>query len=313
MLPCRAAILLDFENIYFTFRRGVSGNFDVLGGITSLLRNLRERSETELNCKPLVRRAYADFDRIDDDAERALFLNGFEPVFALGTSLSAEHKNAADMKLCVDAITILYTREDISTFIIAAGDRDYIPVINHLIQAGKSVIVVSFKAALSGDLRQIVGHESIWEADELLPESAKEAMDEIRRLQLLDQKSEHIRRQQEERSRAEMASTAVRAEPIQYEEPTFEAVEEIDIDRAHDALEVIIAEYSHHAEIWLRPVLYRLEREFPFLANFEVKDIIQELVNCGAIAIVQREGDGKTYSIIKLNYNHPDVRELIPG
>ena len=75
-----------------------------------------------------------------------LYLLGVEAHNVLGT----EHKNAADMRLCIDAMEILYTRQNIQSFILVAGDRDYIPVIQHLKKNGRTVRVAGFAAASPG-------------------------------------------------------------------------------------------------------------------------------------------------------------------
>ena len=90
--------------------------------------------------------AYADFDRIEETAQSDLYLVGCETHNVLGT----DHKNAADMKLCIDALEILYTRKEIGTFVVVGGDRDYIPLIRHLKKHGRLVRVVGFRKSTSG-------------------------------------------------------------------------------------------------------------------------------------------------------------------
>jgi len=51
-----------------------------------------------------------------------------------------KHKNASDMRLTVEALSIGYTHPDISHFAIVAADRDYAPLIAKLKELGKHVI-----------------------------------------------------------------------------------------------------------------------------------------------------------------------------
>lgn len=304
-----AAIFLDFENIYYSLKLALPEGHDVLGGITALLRGLRKEVSDKLQARPIILRAYADFERLNEDVQRALFLTGFDPQYVLG----ADHKNAADMRLCIDAIVTLYARPDISLFVVAAGDRDYIPMLNHLIERGKDVYVVSFTESLSGDLRTIVGQESILDASKLLSEPTLEAMAEFRRQRELDAKAEKLREQQDAQYKRELRTIPVPAEPPRQEENlAFEETQTIEDPHTVDALAVLVREYGHYSEVFLRPFLYRLEREFQWKADWEIKDMIQELENVGAIRVVKKHNDERTYSVLIINYDHPQVRAAQP-
>jgi uncharacterized LabA/DUF88 family protein len=135
-----AAILIDFENIYYYLRQNLSERQEVSDVVAGLVQRLRRLLIDRYNEEAISLDAYADFERIDENAQGSLYLIGVETHNVLGT----DHKNAADMKLCIDALTILYTRQEIASFVVVAGDRDYIPVIQHLRKHGKTVRQATF-------------------------------------------------------------------------------------------------------------------------------------------------------------------------
>ncbi|MCB2408907.1 NYN domain-containing protein [Hymenobacter lucidus] len=140
-------ILVDYENFYYYFKNNYPSLPDPQECVLEAIRGLREYLRKELKIEPIILNAYADFERIGPAAQLGdLYLLGANTRNVLGT----QHKNAADMQLCIDALEVLYTRSDIQTFVFMAGDRDYIPVIQHLRRQARRVVVVGFRDSTSG-------------------------------------------------------------------------------------------------------------------------------------------------------------------
>src|SRR5450432_2120098 len=160
-----AALLVDFENLYYFIKKspGYKGH-DTMEVIVRLIQKLRDYLDSEFTEATISLDAYADFEQIEENAQGDLYLLGFDTHNVLGT----EHKNAADMKLCIDAMEILYTRPEISTFVLIAGDRDYIPVIQHLKRKAKVVRVVGFQGSVSGDLLTTLGQRYFIDGQQFL-------------------------------------------------------------------------------------------------------------------------------------------------
>lgn len=153
---CFSAIFVDYENVYYHLRNRYADIPELSDFVVELLMNLQKHLEEKFGLRSIIAKAYADYERIKATPQGSLYLMGVETVYVLGT----EHKNAADMKLCIDAMEVLYTRSEIETFVVFAGDRDYIPLIQHLKQQAKSVIAVGFEGSFSGDLMQNVGRRN---------------------------------------------------------------------------------------------------------------------------------------------------------
>ena len=96
------------------------------------------------------------------------------------------------MQLCIDALEVLYTRPAIGTFVLVGGDRDYIPVIQHLRRQARQVKVVGFRESVSGDLLQMLGQEHFIDARDLLPAERLQALEDHRAARLA--RGEEIRR-----------------------------------------------------------------------------------------------------------------------
>jgi hypothetical protein len=58
-------------------------------------------------------------------------------------------KNSADIRLCVDAIDLCYSKEHIDTFVVVSGDSDFSPLVSKLKENGKRVIGLGMKESSS--------------------------------------------------------------------------------------------------------------------------------------------------------------------
>jgi len=58
-------------------------------------------------------------------------------------------KNSADIRLCVDALDLCYSKEHIDTFVIVSGDSDFSPLVSKLKENGKRVIGLGMKESSS--------------------------------------------------------------------------------------------------------------------------------------------------------------------
>ena len=170
-----AAIFIDYENVYYHMRSAYADIPELNDFVIDLLMSLQKRLEETFLVRSIISKAYADFERLRSTPQGSLYLMGVETHNVLGT----EHKNAADMKLCIDAMEVLYTRPEIQTFVIFAGDRDYIPLIQHLKKQAKTVISVGFEGSFSGDLLLNVGRQNFIDAEGLFRKERLEKLEEM--------------------------------------------------------------------------------------------------------------------------------------
>jgi uncharacterized protein (TIGR00288 family) len=134
----RIALFLDYENLAIGAR-------EHLGGMTFDLRPvsdaLAERGRV------VVRRAYADWSHFDED--RRMLTRSHVELIEIPQRMGASRKNAADIKMTVDALELAFEREYISTFVLGTGDSDFTPLVHKLRELNKRVIGVGVEKSTS--------------------------------------------------------------------------------------------------------------------------------------------------------------------
>ena len=134
----RIALFLDYENLAISAR-------DHLGGMTFDLRPvadaLAERGRV------VVRRAYADWSYFDED--RRMLTRSHVELIDIPQKMGASRKNAADIKMVVDALEVAFERSYISTFVLCTGDSDFTPLVHKLRELNKRVIGVGVEKSTS--------------------------------------------------------------------------------------------------------------------------------------------------------------------
>ena len=88
----------------------------------------------------VVRRAYADWSYFDED--RRMLTRSHVELIEMPQRMGASRKNAADIKMAVDAMELAFERDYISTFVICTGDSDFTPLVHKLRELNKRVIGV---------------------------------------------------------------------------------------------------------------------------------------------------------------------------
>ncbi len=169
-----AVLLVDLEN--FVLSRFDHFNDENIRSedrpsFTEDLKNL-VRYATRMAGLPLaVRRAYADFESLRVDAQD-LMRQGVEPVQVFRLSGKSANKNAADMKLAMDAVSLLDSGGNFEHFVLVSGDADFIPVILELKRRGHTVSVIAVTGATNELIQQFVDNFELFE-DLVSAEGAK--------------------------------------------------------------------------------------------------------------------------------------------
>ncbi len=113
------AVLIDGENISHRHYPTIQSHLQKLTGT--------------IDC-----RVYGDWSRSQLHGwKNVVTEEGFTPVHQFNT-----RKNTTDFELVMDAIRLLYTRRDISTFCIVSSDSDFSSLCRRLKQEGEQVIVM---------------------------------------------------------------------------------------------------------------------------------------------------------------------------
>ncbi|MFJ6200089.1 NYN domain-containing protein [Micromonospora sp. NPDC092111] len=134
----RIALFLDYENLALGARDHHGGRaFD----FRPIADALAERGRV------VVRRAYADWSYFDED--RRMLTRSHVELIEIPQRMGASRKNAADIKMAVDAVELAFERGYISTFVICTGDSDFTPLVHKLRELNKRVIGVGVEKSTS--------------------------------------------------------------------------------------------------------------------------------------------------------------------
>src|ERR1700752_3743466 len=153
------AVFIDFENLALGFQ-GRRERFD----IHRVLERLVEKG------KVVAKKAYADWSRFGNYTESlhdaAIELIEIPRRIKTG-------KNSADIRLCVDAMDLAYSKEHIDTFVVVSGDSDFSPLVSKLKELGKHVIGLGMQESTSDLLRdncdEFIYYEDLGQAPALTP------------------------------------------------------------------------------------------------------------------------------------------------
>jgi uncharacterized protein (TIGR00288 family) len=132
----RIALFVDFENLAI----GARDRFQAID-MGVVMDALSERGRV------IVRRAYADWNLFSEHREN-LLAQRIEMI-EVPQRTGMVRKNAADIKLAVDAVELSWQRDFITVFVIASGDSDFTPLVLKLRELNKRVIGVGVEGSTS--------------------------------------------------------------------------------------------------------------------------------------------------------------------
>ncbi len=134
----RIALFLDYENLAIGARDHLKGySFD----FKPIADALAERGRV------VVRRAYADWSSWGED--RRMLTRSHVELIEIPQRMGASRKNAADIKMSVDALELAFERDYVTTFVLCTGDSDFTPLVHKLRELNKRVIGVGIRGSTS--------------------------------------------------------------------------------------------------------------------------------------------------------------------
>lgn len=123
----RIALFVDYENLAIGARdRGLTLDMKVV------MDALAERGRV------VIRRAYADWNMFSE--YRQNLVGQRIEMIEIPQRTGMVRKNAADIKLAVDALELCFERDFITTFVIGSGDSDFTPLVLKLRELNRRVV-----------------------------------------------------------------------------------------------------------------------------------------------------------------------------
>jgi len=155
-VPSSSILLVDLENFYLA-REQNSGVYAANEFSTDLEALSKFVVEVSGDRRVTVRRAYANYNTARQSSEfgrwdfflqkapKALMERGIEPVQVFRFP-GGGNKNAADMRMAMDASVLVAENPRIEQCILVTGDADFIPLILDLKRRGIEVVVIGVRA-----------------------------------------------------------------------------------------------------------------------------------------------------------------------
>ena len=140
MEDARIGLFIDYENLAIGARDDLGMQFD----FKPIADALAERGRV------VVRRAYADWSSFSTD--RQMLADNQVELIEIPQRRGRVRKNAADIKMAVDAVELAFERDYVTAFVICTGDSDFTPLVQKLRELDKRVIGVGLKASTSAML-----------------------------------------------------------------------------------------------------------------------------------------------------------------
>ncbi len=136
----RIGLFVDYENLAIGARDDLGIQFD----FKPIADALAERGRV------VVRRAYADWSSFE--ADRRMLADNQVELIEIPQRRGRVRKNAADIKMAVDAVELAFERDYVTAFVICTGDSDFTPLVQKLRELNKRVIGVGLQASTSAML-----------------------------------------------------------------------------------------------------------------------------------------------------------------
>ena len=150
----QVAVFVDFENLVLGAVKELpdQANPAPYEALTRLCRGYGNAS---------VRRAYADWaNTLFGSHQDDLAMNGVDLIQVARVGI--QNKNAADIRMAVDAMETLIVHPEISVFVLVSGDGDYSPLVQRLREFGKWVVGVGTEANASRKLVSVCSEYKYW-------------------------------------------------------------------------------------------------------------------------------------------------------
>jgi NYN domain/OST-HTH/LOTUS domain len=271
------SVFVDFENVLLSLVNQHGLNpvdaqnrvLNILGKVDHLL--------NERKIRVVLRRAFADWGQYPT-ALGELYRMGYR-IENVGATI---RKNSADIELSLAVQEAMMKGQNLSSLVIVAGDRDYIPIAMRALENAKNLLFVSFEDSLSGELKALVGPEGYLYVDpvsgELKPPIA---------------------------TKAAKGTAPAKVKPL----PGGLTADE------GTALKAAIQAYDEYKPLYgdvrLSGFLVdALAKTLPALSHLERKQVFSSLVKKGIILTSQKQNEpfGDVFAVFSVAEDHPAVK-----
>lgn len=278
-----AAAFIDFENFYYSLTNLYEMTHKDAGEVVvSIIVSQLERLRSEKG-EFIIRQAFADWSSFPDPKKELQRIG-----IRVNDVLSTEYKNSADMELSLSVLETVITREEISTIVIFAGDRDYMPIALRARERGKNLYFVGFEKSLSGDIKSLVGELNY---SYVVPQ-------EILQSRKLNGLKDDV-----DVKEPLLTIEGLTADEVRAAEAAVKAYDQYEVQFGCVKLSVFLAEGLNNA--------------LPYLEHFQRKQVFSSLVEKGIVATQQRIpeytdafGNAFPFTVFGINEENETVKSI---
>lgn len=275
--PERAAMFVDFENLYSVLTSQSSKNSKTSEYATEILTEVRRYLEEGDDTPTIYGRAYGPFDVLLDTEDAGvpttLHRFGINPTYVP----AAMQGNTAEIQLTIEVTQFLAERTDVETVVLVTGDRPYLPLVRTIREQGRRPLVAAVNPPQTG---RYVESDLYLDARNLLSENSRK--------DLLANAPENGRNYDE-------------SEPS-----SARRYESLSNSVAQRAIEITEEYFGQYEEVYLTPLLRKLSEVLG--PDQDPKALVSELEAAGAVRLEKRSGYPYDYTVLIVHDDHPDVQ-----
>lgn len=274
-------MFVDYENLFDYISRNFNSRISPKHVINSLLDSSLNYVKQNLQLNLASPVAYADFAMMGPgatDVQQSLYLIGMEPRFAT-TSLQS---NASEIQICVDVLETLHNQSEFQFIILVTGDRLYVPLLQYCQQRNVHSLVITFQPPGSAIAEPY--SELFLDANSILNQTICDPLNA--------EDSEDVQ--------SPVGSTNLSIPP--------KTITDLTDPTALIALEIIDHFFGQYEEIYLTPLLRKLSETLG--GDDDPKSLVGILEEAGTVWLEKRKGYPYNYTVLLVNYNHPQVIDL---
>jgi len=281
----QAAMFVDYDNLYTILQSQSDRDRSTHEYAEEIFEEVRRYLEEGDDTPTIFGRAYGAFETLPDSENAqgptALHRQGIEPVHVP----EAMQDNASEVRLTIELTDFLARRSDIQTVVIVTGNRPYLPLVRWIREQGCRPLVAAVNPPQTADTPSFVEDSRYLDARNLLSQESREDL-------LANAPTSGAAY-----TRAQTPDT-----------PPPQQFQSLDNPATQRAIKITEEHFGQYDEVYLTPLLRKLSDLMG--PDEDPKSLVSDLEAAGAARLEKRNGYPYNYTVLIVNDDHPDVRDL---
>lgn len=280
----QAAMFIDYDNLYTILKSQSGADRSTTEYAKEIFDEVRRYLEEGDDTPTIFARAYGAFGtRVDDDSQAPSILHrqGIDPVHVP----AAMQNNTSEIRLTLDVTQFLERRPDVQTVVVVTGNRPYLPLVRWIREQGCRPLVAAVNPPQTADTPSFEEDSQYLDARNLLSQGSREEL---------------LANAPESGAAYTRATTPDNPPPQQFQDVTNPV--------ARRAIEITEEYFGQYDEVYLTPLLRKLSDVLG--SDHDPKSLVSDLEAAGAARLEKRNGYPYNYTVLIVNDEHPDVKEV---